>query len=160
MNQIAEATRPSRGSSGSGTGKSARSISIRAGSQFQHSVASLPRNPFTDSHAISTLTNVSVNDLDRVHMSTYRAETSDGRLWISFTAPSSMLTSHHAGVAVVLDLVAQDQSVQHVVATFPTEALSSDRTDIEGEISTMSNRFLASADFASSFSIDSSRRFY
>ena len=71
-----------------------------------------------------------------------------------------MLTSHHAGVAVVLDLVAQDQSVQHVVATFPTEALSSDGTDIEGEISTMSNRFLASADFASSFSIDSSRRFY
>jgi hypothetical protein len=35
--------------------------------------------------------------------------------------------------AVVLDLIAQDQSRQHVVATFPTEAFSGDSTDRGGE---------------------------
>ena len=48
--------------------------------QFQDSVASTGRNPFTDSHAISTLTNVSVDNLDRVEMSTYREEATNGRL--------------------------------------------------------------------------------
>ena len=96
MDQIAtEATRPPGGGSesGPGTGKVPVPPLIRAGSQFQGSVASTPRNPFTDSHAISTLTNVSVNDLDRVEMSTYRLETTDGRLYISFSALPSMLTS-------------------------------------------------------------------
>ena len=41
--------------------------------------------------------------------------------------------------AAVLDLVNRDRSVQHVVAKFPTEAFSGDRTDRGGTISTMSN---------------------
>jgi len=71
--------------------------------------ASTQRNPFTDSHAVSTLSHVDVNDLDRVEVSTYQEDgTNEG--------------------AVVLGLVGQDKSVQHVVATFPTEAFSGDRT--------------------------------
>ena len=49
------------------------------GSQFQGPVASTPRDPFTDSHAISTLTDVSVNDLDQVDMSTFQNEDTGGR---------------------------------------------------------------------------------
>lgn len=41
--------------------------------------------------------------------------------------------------AVVLDFVNRDQSAQHVVATFPVEAFSGDRTDRGGKISTMFN---------------------
>ncbi|KAF8494121.1 hypothetical protein F5888DRAFT_1718773 [Russula emetica] len=91
-----ETTQPHGGQSGSGPG-----------------IASKPRNPFTDSHAvISTLTDVDVNNLDQVEMSTYQEEATNG-------------------AAVVLDFVARDKSVQHVVATFPTEASSGDRTDRE-----------------------------
>ena len=64
----------------------------RADSKFHHSVASMPRNPFTDSHAISSLTDVSVMDLDRVEMSTFHNEDNGGRLWISFIALLSLLT--------------------------------------------------------------------
>ena len=46
---------------------------------FQGPVASTPRDPFTDSHAISTLTDVSVNDLDQVEMSTFTNEDTGGR---------------------------------------------------------------------------------
>jgi hypothetical protein len=52
----------------------------RAASQFEGSVASTLRNPFTDSHAVSTLTDITVNDLDRVDMSTYQAGDTNGRL--------------------------------------------------------------------------------
>ena len=44
--------------------------------------------------------------------------------------------------AVVLGLVGQDKSVQHVVATFPTEAFSGDRTGNGGEISIVSKHLL------------------
>jgi len=103
INQLVEATQPHGGQSGSGPG-----------------IASTQSNPFTDSHAaISTLTNVSVDDLNRVEMSTFREEaTNDG--------------------AVVLGLVARDESVQHLVATFPAEALSGDRTDNEASQPTAS----------------------
>ena len=53
------------------------SILILAASQFHDSVVSMPQNP---SHTISTLANVSINDLDRVEMTTYLAETTVGRL--------------------------------------------------------------------------------
>jgi hypothetical protein len=88
------AIRPPGGGSGSGPGTG--------------SVVSIPRNQFTDSHAISTLTNVDFNNLDQVDVSTFQAGDTG---------------------AVVLDLVAQDKSVQHVVATFPTEIFSDDRAD-------------------------------
>ena len=68
-------------------------------------------------------------------------------------------TTNHAEyrseTAVVLDLVAQDESVQHVVATYPTEAFSGGRTDQEGAMSIISNQLLASADFVTSLTIDS-----
>ena len=38
-----------------------------------------------------------------------------------------------------MDLVDRNQSVQHVVATFPTELFSGDGTDGGGKISTMFN---------------------
>jgi hypothetical protein len=52
-----------------------------------------------------------------------------------FTTLPTTLNTYRSEAAVVLDLVAQDESVQHVVATFPTEAFSGDRTDGEGEMS-------------------------
>jgi hypothetical protein len=48
-----------------------------AGSLFQGSVGF---NPFRDSHAISTLGKVTVDDLDRMEMSTYQEEGTNGRL--------------------------------------------------------------------------------
>lgn len=42
---------------------------------------------------------------------------------------------YRSEAAVVLDLVAQDESVEHVVATFSTEAFSGNRTDSGGESS-------------------------
>jgi hypothetical protein len=70
-------------------------------------------------------------------------------------------TTNHAEyrseAAVVLDLVGHDESVQHVVATFPTEAFSGDTTDKEGEISIVSEHLLASAHFATSLTTDSFR---
>jgi hypothetical protein len=80
MDQIAEAIQQRGGGSGSpGTGKLVLLLG-RAGSQFQRSVASISKNPFTDSHAVSTLTDITVNDLDRVDMSTYQAGDTNGRL--------------------------------------------------------------------------------
>lgn len=55
----------------------------------------------------------------------------------------------------MLDLVNQDQSVQHVVATFPTEAFSGDRTDRGGKLSIVSNHLFPPTDTAPSLSIDS-----
>jgi len=98
MDQIAEATRGLEGRPGNNA-----------------DTASTPRDPFTDSHAISTLTDVSVNDLDQVEMSTYQNED---------TGES----------AVVLDLHGQDSSIQHLVSTFPTEAFSGDRTNGEATV--------------------------
>ena len=63
-----------------------------ADSRFHGSVASIPRNPFTDSHAISSLTDVSVIELDRVEMSTFQDEDNGGRS-CSFIALPSPLTS-------------------------------------------------------------------
>jgi hypothetical protein len=51
----------------------------RAGSQ-RRAVASIARNPFTDSHAVSTLTDITVNDLERVEMTTYQAGDTSGQL--------------------------------------------------------------------------------
>ncbi|KAH9987568.1 hypothetical protein BJV77DRAFT_1070447 [Russula vinacea] len=80
------------------------------GSGSGHGTASVPRNPFTSPHAISTLTDVAVSDLDRVEMSTYQArDTGEG--------------------AVVLDVIGRDESVQHIVASFQTDVFSGVRTD-------------------------------
>ena len=51
------------------------SLFEQAGSLFQDTVGS---NPFSDSHAISRLSEVTVNDLNRVEMSTYQEEDTDG----------------------------------------------------------------------------------
>ena len=56
------------------------SLFARVSSQFQGTFASIPRDPFTDSHAIATLTSVSVNDLDGVEMTTYQSEDTGGWL--------------------------------------------------------------------------------
>jgi hypothetical protein len=81
MDQIAEATHGLEGESenNTDTGRLACSLSASASSLFQGPVASTPRDPFTDSHAISTLTDVSVNDLDQVEMSTFTNEDTGGQ---------------------------------------------------------------------------------
>lgn len=79
MDQIADAVQHGDGSgSGHGTGKLACSPFGRG--WLTVSVASVPRNPFTSPHAISTLTDVAVSDLDRVEMSTYQARDTGGQL--------------------------------------------------------------------------------
>ncbi|KAI0247182.1 hypothetical protein BJV78DRAFT_955948 [Lactifluus subvellereus] len=70
------------------------------------------RNPFTDSRVISSLANIAVSDLDRVNMSTYQSEGT-------------------GEAAVVLDLHDRDASAQHIVATFPSEVFSGNKTDEE-----------------------------
>jgi hypothetical protein len=56
-----------------------------------------------------------------------------------FTALAKHADYGESEGAIVMDLVNRDQSVQHVVATFPTELFSGDRTDRGGKISTMSS---------------------
>jgi hypothetical protein len=73
MDQIAEATRGLEGGPGDNADTASTSPLI------QGPVASTSRDPFTDSHAISTLTDVSVNDLDQVEMSTFTNEDTGGR---------------------------------------------------------------------------------
>jgi len=118
MNQLAEATRPpptpppTPPGSGSGSGPETGPPPTPpgSGSGSGPETSTVWSNPFSDSHAM--LSEVSVNNLDRVEMSTYQEETTDE-------------------AAVVLDLVAEDESVQHVVATFSTQAFTGDRTDAE-----------------------------
>ena len=78
MNQMAEATR-APGSAGGGPETSNLTCSLvrQAGSLFQGTVGS---DPFSDLHRISRLTEVSVDDLNWVEMTTFREETTDGRL--------------------------------------------------------------------------------
>jgi hypothetical protein len=45
---------------------------------IQDSVVSTPRDPFTDSNVVSTITEVSVNDLDQVGMSVYQNDDTGG----------------------------------------------------------------------------------
>jgi hypothetical protein len=55
-------------------------FSASASSQFQGPVPSTLTNPFSDSHAISTLTasNISVNHVDQVEMTTFQNEDTGG----------------------------------------------------------------------------------
>jgi hypothetical protein len=81
MNQIAEATRPGPPGSGSGsdpeTSNRICSLSRQTDSRFQGAVRS---DPFGDLDRISRITDVSVDDLNRIEMSTYHEETTDGGL--------------------------------------------------------------------------------
>ncbi|KAI9455514.1 hypothetical protein F5148DRAFT_1225766 [Russula earlei] len=72
--------------------------------------ASIQTNPFGDSHAISTLTDVTVSDLNEVEMTTFENEAT-------------------GEAAFVLDLHTRDAAPQHIVATFPTAVFSGERTD-------------------------------
>jgi hypothetical protein len=90
MGQIEEleATRPlapgigSR-SGGSGSGPMTSNLTYllfgQAGSLFKGTAIS---NPFSDSHAISNLTQLTVNEPDRVDVSTYQEETTNRRLFL------------------------------------------------------------------------------
>jgi hypothetical protein len=129
----------------------------RDDSHFQGSVTSSPRNPFTDSHAISSLTDVTVGDLDAVEMSTYQSEDNSGR-FMDFLSSNKYADCRSEG-AVVMDLHGRDASTTSIVATFPTEVFSGDRTDREGETLTMSQHRWLPADSVASISTRSSRRF-
>jgi len=100
-NRMAEATRPPAPEDGSGNSPG---------------TGTAASDPLSNGHAISRITDINVNNVDRVDVSAYKNEaTSDA--------------------AVFLDLVDHDESVQRVVATFPANALSGVRTDNEGEAS-------------------------
>ncbi|KAI0294562.1 hypothetical protein BC826DRAFT_1104619 [Russula brevipes] len=96
------------------------------------SVTSTSRNPFTDSHAISTLTDVGVNDLDVVEMSTYQSEDTGGRFIDFFHNINELAQADYGSEgAVVMDIHGRDAPSKHIVATFPTEVFSDDRTERE-----------------------------
>jgi len=97
--QIVEATRGPGVTPGGGGGGELDTATTRS-------------NPFGDSHAISTLTDIHVDDLDEIELSTFKNE-EDG------------------DAAAVLDLVRRDGSTQHLVATFPVEAFSGNSADGE-----------------------------
>jgi hypothetical protein len=78
--------RPPGGGSGGGpgTGKPFFNQGWLTVSSFSVSVASTPKNPFTDSHAVSTLTGTAVEQID---MTVYSKDgDTNGRLWFSFLA--------------------------------------------------------------------------
>ena len=155
MDQIAEAMRQHRGgsTSGHGIGKFACSPSGRVGLSLR----------FCSVHAEESFHRFT-RDLYVNRRSCQRpgpggdVNVSSRRYWRS-VMDFFYSTNKHADYglegAVVLDLITQDQSVQHVVATFPTEAFSGDRIDWGGEIYSMSNHLMVPAD---SLLIDSSRR--
>src|ERR1700755_3128678 len=64
--------------SGLGTGNTCSSFG-ETGSLFQGTAAS---DPFGDAHAVSRINDIDVNSVDRVNMSTYQDEATDGRLSI------------------------------------------------------------------------------
>jgi len=100
MDRIAENTRGFYGEPGNSAGTGP--------------VEPTPRDPFTDSNAISTLTDIasSLEDVDQVDVSTFQnEETGDS--------------------AVVWDFHGRDSITQHIVSTFPTEASSGDMIDGE-----------------------------
>jgi len=116
MDQIVNATRAPGGgpenSPGTGEPENSPGTDEPENNPGTGSVTSSLRNPFTDSHAISTLTDVAGGDLDGVEMSTYRSEdNSEG--------------------AVVMNLHGRDASTTSIVATFPTEVFSDDQTERE-----------------------------
>jgi hypothetical protein len=76
------------------------------------------RNPFTDSHAISTLTDIDVRNLDRVEMETYRSKAT-------------------GEAAVVLDLHSRDASTHQVVATFSPEVIVGDEMHRVGDLASI-----------------------
>ncbi len=62
---------------------------------------------------------------------------------------------YQSETAIVLDLVAQDDSVRHLVATYPTGVFSDNRTGRESEMSIVSKHLSTAADFVSSPANDS-----
>jgi len=84
-----------------GAGPSAPSAGPSAGP------TTTPRNPFTDSHAISTLTDVNVHNLDHVKMEAYRSKDT-------------------GEAAVIFDIHNRDASTQQVLATISPELIAGD----------------------------------
>ncbi|KAH9021437.1 hypothetical protein EDB84DRAFT_532326 [Lactarius hengduanensis] len=79
-------------------------------------------NPFSDSHAACTLTQIDVGNLNQLDVSTYHSEA-------------------RGEAAVVLGLQGQDATTQEVLAVIPLEVFSrdSDRTGEEAETHTVSS---------------------
>ena len=76
-------------------------------------------------------------------------DVSGRRYWRSvlYLSSTTKHTDYRPDAAFVLGVVAGDQSVQHIVASFPTRAISGVRTDGGGERSTTSSYLWAPADF-------------
>ena len=87
--------------------------------KFLDSVASIQSNPFTDSHAVATLTDVPVDNLDRVGTSD---EDTGGQSWTSFTAMSTLLAP-----ADTVPNLSIDSSRRCVLATFSYKDFTADR---------------------------------
>ncbi|KAH9033885.1 hypothetical protein EDB85DRAFT_1949295 [Lactarius pseudohatsudake] len=77
-------------------------------------------NPFSDSHAACTLTQIDVGNLNQLDVSTYHSEA-------------------RGEAAVVLGLQGQDATTQEVLAVIPLEVFSRDRTGEEAETHTVSS---------------------
>jgi len=113
-----------------------------ATSRFRRFAASIKSNPFSDWLEIPTLTDIPVNDLDEVEMSTFKSETTSGRLLIPFIVSSKDDSDCLSEAAVVLGLRSRNASTQHLISTFPTE----DRTDRDGEMDAYAYRVQALVD--------------
>lgn len=77
-------------------------------------------NPFSDSHAACTLTQIDIGNLNQLDVSTYPSEA-------------------RGEAAVVLGLQGQDATTQEVLAVIPLEVFSRDRTGEEAETHTVSS---------------------
>ncbi|KAN0140711.1 hypothetical protein V8E53_001538 [Lactarius tabidus] len=77
-------------------------------------------NPFGDSHAISTLSDMDLSNVDQVEMSRFESEPT-------------------GEAAVIMDLHDRDGTTREFVATFPLEAISGHRADQGAETASMSS---------------------
>ena len=83
MNQIAEAMRPPAPGRESGTSRFTGNLACSPFGQSYHSSLfqdTVGSNPFPDSHAVSKTTDINVNDLEQVEMSSIHDEATNGRL--------------------------------------------------------------------------------
>jgi hypothetical protein len=95
---------------------------------FQSNHNNLP----TDSHVVlSALSDVFVDDLDRVELEAYQLEVSGGSLYILvYHISKGGLTAYSEG-AVFLELHRRDASTQNILATFSPTVFSNDSADTD-----------------------------
>ena len=89
-------------------------------------------NPFSDSHAVSALSDIDVSNVDQVEMSRFESEPTGGQFIICRCVGDETDITPEA--AFIMDLQDRDGTTREFVATFPLEAISGHRAHQGGEM--------------------------